>query len=122
MTVLQEVHLGEEELLSWMCQVFKFWLLQCQGSILLRLLDPGDKHTAFIGNVRNYSTNNKHHTKEDLYFPQHYHQNVTLLMLGFTLTFSRKNETRDDNDNDDDDCRNENNHHHHNHLQHQVTT
>jgi len=31
-----------------------------------------------------------HHNKEGLYFPQHYHQNVTLLMLGFTLTFSRK--------------------------------
>jgi hypothetical protein len=31
-----------------------------------------------------------HHTKDNLYIPQHYHQNVTLLMLGFTLTFSRK--------------------------------
>jgi hypothetical protein len=41
-------------------------------------------------NVRNYSTNNMHHTKDNLYIPQHYHQNVTLLMLGFTLTFSRK--------------------------------
>jgi hypothetical protein len=90
MTVLQEVHLGEEELLSWTCQVFKFWMLQCQVSILLRLLDPGDKHTAFSGNVTNYSTNNMQNNKEDLYFPQHYHQNVTLLMLGFTLTFSRK--------------------------------
>jgi len=47
-------------------------------------------NTAFIGTVRNYSTNNMHHNKEDLYFPQHYHQIVTLLMLGFTLTISRK--------------------------------
>lgn len=47
-----------------------------------------------------------HHTKEDLYFPHHQHENVKFLMSGFTLTFSSKNETRDDND--DENCSNEN--------------